>query len=360
MEQIEIKTKSKQYPLYIGEGLRFQVKKLINDTHKNVSSILIITDSNVAPLFLHDIKAGLANDYHVHHYIVPGSEAAKSFQNYYDIQTFALEKGLDRSSLVLALGGGVVGDLAGFIAATYMRGISFIQLPTTILAHDSSVGGKVAINHPLGKNMIGAFHQPDAVIYDIDMLRTLPDGECRSGFAEIIKHALIWDKEFLDWIQRNVHSIHDLEGETLQYALIKGILVKASVVAEDENEKGIRAFLNFGHTLAHALESELGYGKISHGDAVAIGMLFAIRVSEKVYGTDLNYAFFKKWFDQYGFPSIPRHLNPERLLQLMKKDKKVHGGLLRMVLMKEVGRVEVVTLDDELILDLLKLEIGRE
>ncbi len=357
METLTISTASKTYPLYIGDRIRFEIQSFINDLNINFSSILIITDSNVEPLFLNDIKASLTDFENIYSYVVPGGEEAKSFSVFYDLLTYALQNELDRKSLVIALGGGVIGDLAGFVAATYMRGISFIQMPTTLLAHDSSVGGKVAINHPLGKNMIGAFYQPEAVLYDTDMLLTLPEEQWRSGFAEVIKHALIWDSEFYNWLRTEIHTLADLRGEKLQYALAKGISVKAQVVEQDEKESGIRAYLNFGHTLAHAIEAGLGYGKMSHGDAVAIGMLFAIRVSEEYYGINLNLPKFKEWFKQYNFPQIPKKLEADPLLQLMKKDKKAQSGSLRMVLMKTIGEVETVKVDDEFILKILKKEL---
>ncbi|NSL52293.1 3-dehydroquinate synthase [Calidifontibacillus erzurumensis] len=357
METLTIKTASKTYPLYIGKGIRFQIQSFIQALEREFSSVLIITDSIVEPLYLKEIESSLTDFSNVYSYVVPAGEEAKSFSVFYDILTFALEKELDRKALVIALGGGVVGDLAGFVAATYMRGIAFIQMPTTLLAHDSSVGGKVAINHPLGKNMIGAFYQPEAVVYDIEMLSTLPEEQWRSGFAEVIKHALIWDKPFYDWLQAEIHTLADLRDEKLQFALAKGITVKAEVVAEDEKESGIRSYLNFGHTLAHAIEAGLGYGKMSHGDAVAIGMLFAIRVSEEYYGIDLELQKFRKWFRQFHYPEIPKHLDAASLLQLMKKDKKAQSGTIRMVLMKQIGEVETVKVEDELILSILEKEL---
>ena len=194
----------------------------------------------------------------------------------------ALDFKLDRHSLILALGGGAVGDLSGFVAATFMRGIPFIQIPTTILAHDSAVGGKVAINHPAGKNMIGAFYQPEAVVYDIDFLKSLPEHEIRSGFAEVIKHGLIQDPSFYHWLKENILSIDMMiSDENLIHFLSRGVEIKSAIVEEDEKETGIRAYLNFGHTLGHAIEAELGYGKLTHGEAVVIGMLYALQLSEK-------------------------------------------------------------------------------
>ncbi|WP_041488367.1 3-dehydroquinate synthase family protein, partial [Bacillus pseudomycoides] len=220
-------------------------------------------------------------------------------------------------------------------------------VPTTLLAHDSAVGGKVAINHPLGKNMIGAFHQPEAVLYHTPFLNSLPEKEWRSGFAEAIKHAFIGDVELYHWLKREVKTLEDVRDEKLIYILQRAIPVKANIVAQDETEKGVRAHLNFGHTLGHALEKEMGYGKITHGDGVAIGMLFAIFLSEQIYKVDLGYKEIKRWFSQYGYPHMPRNLNIERLVQVMKQDKKANAGIIRMVLMQEYGVVNVVSISDE-------------
>ncbi len=358
MQRVEVSTSSKTYQVLIGEDIRFtigeKIKQLLGN---NVSSILIISDSSVAKLYLKDVQEGLTNYKNVHQYIIPSGEQSKSFEQYYDILTYALEKGLDRSSLIIALGGGVVGDLAGFVAASYMRGIRFIQVPTTLLAHDSSVGGKVAINHPLGKNMIGAFHQPEAVFYDINTLQSLPDHEWRSGFAEVIKHGFIWDKQLYDWLQQTITSFSDIVGDTAIELLQRSISVKAFVVKEDEKELGIRAFLNFGHTLAHGIETELGYGKITHGEAVAIGMIFAMKLSEKIYKINLNIPQIEEWFTKFHFPiTIPKGLSAAKLLETMKKDKKVQNGTIRMVLLKEIGLVEVKGVDEDVLLTLLEEE----
>src|SRR5690606_22285980 len=209
--------------------------------------------------------------------------------------TFALEQKLDRKSVILAFGGGAVGDLSGFVAASFMRGIPFIQIPTTILAHDSAVGGKVAINHPLGKNMIGAFYQPEAVFYDLDFLHSLPLHERRSGFAEVIKHSLISDEDFYVWLRENVHDLDQLRNEEMLYFLKKGIRIKEQIVSQDEKESGIRAFLNFGHTLGHAIEGEAGYGNITHGEGVVIGMMFALGLSKKKLGLSFHLDEFESW-----------------------------------------------------------------
>ncbi len=320
-----IETATKRYPLLLGDGAVRVLPSLLRSLScPPGTKLFIVTDDTVAPLYLDEVRALLAAaEYDVYAYVIPSGEAAKSFDHYYACQTAALQCGLDRRSVIIALGGGVVGDLAGFVAATYMRGIRYIQMPTTLLAHDSAVGGKVAINHPLGKNMIGAFHQPEAVVYDTSFLRTLPERELRSGFAEVIKHALIRDRRFYDWLRAEIKTLADLRGEKLAYCIEKGIDIKASVVREDEKETGVRAHLNFGHTLGHALESELGYGALTHGEAVAVGMLFAVFVSERFYGRSFAEHRLADWFAGYGFPvSLPTTVQTRRLLEKMKGDKK--------------------------------------
>ncbi|MBD8070250.1 3-dehydroquinate synthase [Bacillus sp. PS06] len=352
MKILHIKTKTKDYPLYVGENISEKLPEFIK---WKVTKILIITDEKVSQYYLDKVVNYLNGKFQVTSFVIPSGEKAKSIDVFYQCHTHALKEKLDRSSLVIALGGGVVGDLAGFVAATYMRGIPFIQMPTTLLAHDSAVGGKVAINHELGKNMIGVFYQPEAVVYDISLLETLPEQEMRSGFAEVIKHALIKDVELYHWLTANIHSISDLKADQLQHVIASGVKVKADVVFEDENETGIRAILNFGHTLGHAIEAELGYGQISHGDAVAIGMLFAIKVSEKHYGIDLQSSSFISWFHTFQFPTcIPNQLSADLLIERMKRDKKSKEDKIRMVLMREIGAVEVVEVNEEMIRSLLK------
>lgn len=352
MKRIHIDTPSKRYEVVIGNEVLHMIDRIIDRVCPNVTAVLIITDETVASLYLADVQHVLRQTYdRVYTHIIPSGEEAKSFEQFYACHTAALTSHLDRDSLIVALGGGVVGDLAGFVAATYMRGIRFIQVPTTLLAHDSAVGGKTAINHPLGKNMIGAFYQPELVFYDISLLHTLPEREMRSGFAEIMKHSLIYDRAFFGWLQANVQQLDDLRGDRLQYAIQRGIEIKAAIVAKDEKEQGVRAYLNFGHTLGHALESELGYGVMTHGDAVALGMLFAIFVSERFYNQPLFYSSFRTLFHRYGFPtSLPSHVSPERLLDKMKKDKKAKDQTVRMVLMKEIGTVCVEQISDEQLL----------
>lgn len=345
MEQLTIKTSTNTYNILVGEGLRFKLDTYIK---KKYSTIFIITDENVAKLYLNDVRMSL-KAYKLFQYIIPAGEKAKSMEQYEALQTAAIKNGLDRNSLIIALGGGVVGDLAGFVAATFMRGIDYIQIPTTILAHDSSVGGKVAINHPFGKNLIGSFYPPAAVIYDIDTLSSLSDKETRSGYAELIKEGLIDSNELFErMIQVNLNK---LKNDELQEHVLLGIKVKAEIVEADEKEQGIRSYLNLGHTFAHALEAELGYGVITHGEAVAIGLLFSLHVSEGVFNKELPYETLKEWLKDNHYPLQSILFDTGNILNRMKSDKKSINQRIRMVLLKAPGQLVNYEILDE---DMLK------
>jgi 3-dehydroquinate synthase len=354
MKELLIQTNSKEYPLYIGVDIIPNCLEIFHRWERNPSTILVITDDKVGPFYIDDLTRSLQKYAPVHIKIIKNGEESKSFQSFFDCHSYALEKGLDRHSVIIAFGGGVVGDLAGFVAATFMRGIRFVQIPTTLLAHDSAVGGKVAINHPLSKNAIGSFYQPDAVLYDLKYLKSLPNSEWRAGFAELIKHSLILDKEFYPWLRQNVPNLNEINNEVLMQALLRGISVKASIVKEDETESGIRAHLNFGHTLAHALEAELGYGNISHGDAVAIGMIFAMEVSERVLSVTLPINEIKQWFKHIGYPNFPNFLSSNAVIERMKKDKKSVKGNIRMVLLKDIADIVITEVEDNLLLEILQ------
>ncbi|MEI3604735.1 3-dehydroquinate synthase [Pseudogracilibacillus sp. SE30717A] len=341
MNELNVQTSTHSYPVYIGENLRFKIKELIK---KDYSSILIITDDHVASLYLEEITDNL-NSMNVFSTIIPSGEASKNIDSFYHLQTIAIENGLDRNSLILALGGGVVGDLAGFVAATFMRGIDYIQIPTTILAHDSSVGGKVAINHEKGKNLIGNFYPPRAVIYDVNTLSTLPEHEIRSGYAELIKEAYISDEQFLHELL--TIDLKKITSDQLMRFLYLGIKIKATIVEQDEKESSIRKFLNFGHTLAHALETKLGYGKITHGEAVAIGMLFSIRVSEQKYRATLPYKELYNWLRKNNYPLTFDDVSNEDIIDVMRLDKKAEKQQIQMVLLKNVAEPEAVQLTDQ-------------
>ncbi|MBR3120783.1 3-dehydroquinate synthase [Oceanobacillus profundus] len=340
MEKILVKSSTNAYTISIGESLRLQIKQFLN---KEYSSILVVTDEHVAALYLKDILENLPA-YRVFQSIVPAGEKSKNLQTFYQLQTEAIEFGLDRESLIIALGGGVVGDLAGFVAATYMRGIDYIQIPTTILAHDSSVGGKVAINHEFGKNLIGNFYPPEAVIYDVDTLHSLSEREVRSGYAELIKEALIADKNFFNTLL--MVDIYNVSNHGLQKHLKQGIRIKAAIVEADERESGVRKYLNLGHTLGHALEAELGYGTLTHGEAVAIGLLFSIHVSEALYSIKLPFDELVQWFKTNKYPIIGTDLNNLALISKMKSDKKALKSKIQMVLLEDVAKPVTRELED--------------
>lgn len=341
MNQIKIKSSSLTYKIFIDENIRFNIKSFIPTSY---SSVMIITDENIAPLYLNDIKANFTKE-KVYEVIIPAGEQSKNFQSYYELQTKAINYGLDRQSLIIALGGGVVGDLAGFVAATFMRGIDYIQVPTTILAHDSSVGGKVAINHEAGKNLIGNFYPPQAVIYDVETLQTLSKNEVRSGYAELIKEALIADQYFLESLLKT--NLFSLSNDDLKLHLLKGTKIKAHIVELDEKEAGERMFLNLGHTLAHAIESVKGYGSITHGEAVAIGLLFSIYMSEQLLLTELPYEDLFIWLKKNKYPLSMESINITTIIESMKLDKKTINNNIQMVLLERVGKPTIVEVPDE-------------
>jgi len=343
MKQIQIQTGTGQYGVFIGRGLRYKVNEFLT---KDYSRVHIITDSNVKPLYLEDVIDTLKETQDVDYSVVPAGEESKSHHIYFDLLTEIIQKGLDRDSLIIALGGGMVGDLAGFVAATFMRGIDFLQMPTTILAHDSSVGGKVAINHPEGKNLVGSFYPPVSVIYDVETLHTLSLSEIRSGYAEVVKHSMIHKPDFWEELQP-IDLTQPLDDKILMRDLLKGIDVKAKIVEEDERESNIRQYLNFGHTLGHALESVLGYGKITHGEAIAIGMLFAMRVSEILYKIKLPYDGLFEWLRDNDYPlQIPK-LSVNKLIDRMRRDKKAKNQKITLVLLKELGEPTIEQVDDK-------------
>lgn len=350
MDKIMIHTSSRNYPVFVGSGVISEIGGFLLENLPSLTKILIITDENVGSRYLSRLEKVLSKFYPVY-FTVPNGEGAKTFEVYYEVLSFALEQKLDRKSLILAFGGGAVGDLSGFVAASFMRGIPFIQLPTTILAHDSAVGGKVAINHPLGKNMIGAFYQPEAVFYDLDFLHSLPAEERRSGFAEVIKHSLIRDFLFYDWLKENIEDLGKLSNEDMLYFLKKGIHIKEEIVSLDEKETGVRAFLNFGHTLGHAIEGEIGYGNITHGEGVVIGSVFALELSKKMLGLSFDVVELKRWLEGLGYRTeLPKGLEPLSLLNRMKQDKKSIGGRIQFVLLSSIGEPVLYEVDDEYLL----------
>ncbi|MFT8321543.1 MAG: 3-dehydroquinate synthase [Bacillus sp. (in: firmicutes)] len=337
MDKVSVKTESKLYDVLIGENAQSFLPAMLHSHYPDMTKILVITDETVEKLHLASLMDELAS-FSVVTYTVPAGEKAKTFDVFYDCLTFALQQNLDRKSFVLALGGGAVGDLAGFVAATYMRGIPFIQLPTTILAHDSAVGGKVAINHPQGKNMIGAFYQPEAVIYNTSYIQTLPLKEVKSGFGEVMKHALISDFHFYSMLLEDITDFSVVPEQTWSSLLKRGIEVKADIVSQDEKEAGVRAYLNFGHTLGHAIEAEMGYGNITHGEAIVIGMVFALKISKKKLGLDFSIKQLLNWLTKLNYDTqIPDHLEIDKLIKRMKQDKKSFNGEIHFVLLESIG-----------------------
>ncbi|MFC4022944.1 3-dehydroquinate synthase [Oceanobacillus longus] len=341
MKDIFVQSNTNSYHITVGESIRFQLEDYLK---KDYSSILIVSDENVAALYLDDILKNFS-DKPIFQSVVPAGEQSKNMQTFYQLQTDAINYALDRESLIIALGGGVVGDLAGFAAATYMRGIDYIQMPTTILAHDSSVGGKVAINHELGKNLIGNFYPPQAVVYDVETLKSLNEREVRSGYAELIKEALIADTDFYHTLLET--DIYNLSNSELQDHLQRGIKIKAHIVEVDEKESGIRKHLNLGHTLGHALESDLGYGKLTHGEAVAIGLLFSLHVSEQVFAVEQPFEELALWLKNNRYPLSDIDYQTDRLINKMKSDKKSVKSKIQMVLLKELAFPVVEELKDD-------------
>lgn len=354
VESIHIHTKAKDYDVWIGADAYKDLGSWL--LKKKYSKLLVVTDKNVGELHKSRLESFLPSSLPVYWYSVPAGEEAKSMHVLESCLTFALEARLDRHSCIAAFGGGAVGDLAGFAASAFMRGIDFIQLPTTVLAHDSAVGGKTGVNHPLGKNLIGAFHQPAGVFYNTGLLATLPAEELRSGFAEAVKHALIADGKFLGELMSSVRSLDELSHDQWIPILKRGMEIKAGIVEKDERESDIRAHLNFGHTLGHAIEAELGFGSITHGEAVMIGMIYALHLSEDLYGLDFPIAKFASWAASLGYKTdIPAGITFEAALEKMRLDKKAEASRPRFVLLEQVGKPVLTNVDAAL----LKKVYGR-
>ena len=334
----------RSYPIYIGDLLLGDGSLLLQ--HIPGKNVLVVSNETVAPLYLDKTLAMLGGK-HTETCILPDGEEFKNLETLNTIYDALLGKKLDRNSTIVALGGGVIGDMAGFAAASYQRGIHLIQIPTTLLAQvDSSVGGKTAVNHPLGKNMIGAFYQPRAVIADTATLDTLPDRELSAGIAEIIKYGLIRDLPFFEWLRQNMDKLLQRDAGALAYAIEHSCRNKAEVVAADEKESGQRALLNLGHTFGHAIEAGLGYGQWLHGEAVAAGMCMAAKLSQQLgWISAEDVARIAAMIAKADLPvHAPAELGVDRFVELMSVDKKVIDGVLRLVLLKDIGHA-VVTND---------------
>ncbi|XEC92744.1 3-dehydroquinate synthase [Paenibacillus tarimensis] len=344
MRELTVDLGDRSYPIYIGEGLLQDVAAYFQKHAIGTKSpMLIVSDEHVAPHYLPLVESKLKEaGYQVATVVVPAGEQSKSLAQFEALMTKALQTGLDRNSTVIALGGGVVGDLAGYAAAAYMRGVRFVQIPTTILAHDSSVGGKVAVNHPLAKNIIGAFHQPEMVFYDLNTLQSLPPRQVRNGLAEVVKEGLIWDREFVDWIDEHADRLLELDADALGYALYKGCSVKAEVVSRDERENDLRAILNLGHTIGHAIEAVGQYSEILHGEAISIGMVGAAKLGVQLGAPEVVYSVTKRVLKRCGLPvRLPAHLNVDAIMEAMMHDKKFKEGTMVFIVPTAIGKVEI-------------------
>ena len=331
------------YPIYIGASLLNQPELLRR--HVAGNQVLIVSNDTIAPLYL-DVIKDTFHDLQCDVVILPDGEQYKTLATLETIFNTLLEKGHNRTTTLIALGGGVVGDITGYAAASYQRGVNFLQVPTTMLAQvDSSVGGKTAVNHPLGKNMIGAFHQPGCVLIDTDTLKTLPKREFSAGLAEVIKYGLIQDLAFFEWLENNIEKLLAQDLECITYAIKKSCQNKADIVAEDEKEKGVRALLNLGHTFGHAIETSLGYGKILHGEAVSIGMNMAADLSMKMqWITQEDALRVGNLLQKAGLPIVPpAEMTPEKFLAAMAVDKKTLNKKIRLVLLKHLGTSVIST-----------------
>ncbi len=328
----------RSYPIYIGSGLLSDRQLLA--PHINGTQVCIITNDVVAPLYLEKLKA-LLSGYQLSEFILPDGESEKTLDNIAEIYDALLSSRLDRNVTLIALGGGVAGDMAGFAAATYLRGVNFIQVPTTLLSQvDSSVGGKTGVNRPLGKNMVGAFYQPQCVLADTNTLNTLPDRELSAGLAEVIKYGLINNLEFFNWLEANIEKLINRNEASLMQAIKTSCEEKAVIVAADEKEAGIRAILNLGHTFGHAIETAMGYGNWLHGEAVATGMLMAADLSWRIGNiAPEDVARIKKLLKAAKLPVVPPDsITSSEYLSLMSRDKKNIQGSMRFILLEKIGK----------------------
>lgn len=339
MQPLRVALDDRAYDIHIGTGLLDDVAPILPFVKK--AGVAVVTNETVAPLYLGRLTAALRQaGVAVIEIVLPDGEAYKDWPTLNRIFDVLLEQHAERSTTLIALGGGVIGDMTGFAAACYQRGVPFIQIPTTLLSQvDSSVGGKTAINHPRGKNMIGAFYQPKLVLADLDTLDTLPDRELAAGLAEVIKYGLIRDPEFLVWLEANMTRLLARDKEALAYAVRRSCEHKAEVVAADEKEAGERALLNLGHTFGHAIETGLGYGEWLHGEAVAAGTMMAAELSRRLgWLGESDAQRIEALFRAAGLPVCGPDLGAERYLELMSHDKKVQDGRLRLVLLERLGR----------------------
>lgn len=357
MTRVPIELGDRSYDIHIGQGL---LRSPVFQSLPSGQKAVIVSNETVAPLYVEVLRAALQQRYaRVDVIALPDGEAYKNWETLNLIFDALLSSECDRKTMLFALGGGVVGDMTGFAAACYMRGVPFVQIPTTLLAQvDSSVGGKTGINHPRGKNMIGAFYQPQAVICDIDTLSTLPDRELSAGLAEVIKYGPIADLAFLQWIEQNMDAMLRRDPKALAYAVRRSCEIKAWVVGQDERESGLRAILNFGHTFGHAMEAGLGYGQWLHGEAVGCGMVMAAELSQRLGLIDVAMvARLRTLIARAGLPVRGPILDTEdnagRYLQLMRVDKKAEAGAIRFVVIGSAGSAHMQGAPDSVVRDVV-------
>ena len=356
MRQLNVDLGERSYPIFIADHLLHDSRCFT--PYIKGRQVAIVSNETIAPLYMQALE-DLLKDYELIKIILPDGESYKNLETLNLIFDDLLQARHSRKTTLIALGGGVVGDMTGFAAACYQRGVDFIQVPTTLLSQvDSSVGGKTGVNHPLGKNMIGAFYQPNAVIIDTHTLSTLPDREFSAGMAEVIKYGLICDRPFYDWLNENIESLMARDGETLSYAIHRSCADKAKVVEQDEKESGIRAILNLGHTFGHAIETHMGYGEWLHGEAVAAGIVMAAGFSRRLgYISADEVELIACLLKKAGLPvNPPKDMNADDFLKHMAVDKKAVDGRIRLVLLESVGRAIV---DDSFAADALQTFLDK-
>jgi 3-dehydroquinate synthase len=346
MPQVKVDLGERSYTIVIERGLTAKLGSLVQKALPKARRALIITDTNVAPRYGDQAKASLeAAGIAVHKATVPAGEASKSLAQAYNLYSSCINAGLERSSVIIALGGGVIGDLAGFVAATYLRGIAFVQVPTTLLSQvDSSIGGKTGVDLPQGKNLVGAFHQPQLVVVDLDALSSLPRRELAAGMAEVVKHAVIRDAGFLHYLESTTDQILSLDPSVMGAVVERNCQIKGEVVAADERESGLRAILNFGHTVGHAVEASMGFGGWLHGECVAVGMMAAtaLATETRILQEPELRARLERLLQRLGLPiRLPQGVNAATLADAMQRDKKVQAGRIHWVLPVRAGEVTV-------------------
>jgi 3-dehydroquinate synthase len=344
MKTLTVELGKRSYPIYIGSGVLNNLAEKLKD-YKITSKCAIVSNPTVYELYGEPLYNCLSEaGMNIAVVLIPDGEEYKDLFWAYYILTQLLEEGLDRGSVLFALGGGVIGDITGFVASTYMRGISYVQIPTTLLSQvDSSVGGKTGVNHPLGKNMIGTFYQPMLVWIDVQTLKSLPEREFLAGLAEVIKYGVIWDKDFFEFLRDQREAVLTQDEDILIEVIRRCCEIKAEVVSQDERESGLRAILNFGHTIGHAIETVTNYRKYLHGEAVAIGMVAEALLSDKMSLLETEEAeMIKEVVASYGLPtSTGGSVEPSQMLKAMSLDKKAKGGRIRIILPQRIGRVRI-------------------